>query len=131
MSVRRDSNAAAEDFPGRDDVELEVSSANAAAANNQTLAAAAGKRTYITGFSITGGGATAASVIAITITGLTNTLNYRVAVPAGATVGITPLVVSFKRPIPASADNTAIVVNVPSFGAGNTNAAAAASGFQR
>jgi hypothetical protein len=130
MSFRRESNAAAEQFLG-EDVELAVSSANAAAANNQTLAAAAGKRTHIAGFSITGAGATAASVIAITITGLATTLNYRIAVPVGATVGITPLIVSFGRPIQASADNTAIVVNVPSFGAGNIDAAVTASGFQR
>ena len=112
------------------DRELEVSSANPAAANNQTLAAAAGFRTYITGFSVTGGGATGASIIAVTITGLTNTLTYHVPIPAGAAVGVTPLVVQFIRPIPASADNTAIVVNVPSFGAGNTAASASAQGFQ-
>lgn len=111
-------------------VELEVGATVAAAANNQTLANAAGKRTYITGFSIGGLGATAASVIAITITGLTNTLTFRYSVPAGATVIATPLTVIFNRPIPASADNTAIVVNVPSFGAGNTAADAWATGFQ-
>lgn len=117
-------------LPG--DVELEVSATVAAAANNQTLVAGgAGRRTYITGFAITGGGATAASIIDVTITGLTNTITFHVAVPAGATVGVTPLIVEFKRPIPASADNTAIVVNVPSFGAGNTKAAAVARGFHR
>ena len=113
------------------DTELEVSSANAAAANNQTLAAAATLRTYITGFTVTGGGATAASVIAVTVTGLATTLTFHVPIPAGATVGVVPLVVQFARPIPASADNTAIVVNVPSFGAGNTQASATATGFQR
>lgn len=113
------------------DIELEVSSANAAAANNQTLAAAVGRTTYITGFSVSGAGATAGSVIAVTITGPGVTLTYYVTVPAGAGVGVAPLVVDFSRPIPASAQNTAIVVNVPSFGAGNTQAAATARGFQR
>lgn len=116
-------------LPG--DVELEVSATVAAAANNQTLAGAVGKRTYIGGFAITGGGATSAVIVDVTITGLTNTLTYHVAVPVGAAVGITPLVVDFKRPIPASADNTAIVVNIPSFGTGNTKSAAMARGFQR
>lgn len=116
-------------LPG--DEEIEVSSASAASPNNQTLPGAAGKRTYITGFTVTGGGATAASVIAVTITGLTNTLTFHVAIPAGATAGVTPLIVEFKRPIPASADNTAIIVNVPSFGAGNTSASATARGFRR
>src|SRR6266849_340723 len=121
--------AVTQNIPG--EVELEVSSANAAAANNQTLANAAAKMTYITGFTITGGGATGASIITVTVTGLTNTLTYFVPIPAGAGVSITPLYVFFARPIPASAVNTAIVVNVPSFGAGNTAAAANAYGFQR
>lgn len=116
-------------LPG--DIELEVSSANAAAANNQTLAAAVGKRTYLCGFTVTGTGATGASTIAITITGLTNTITLHLVIPAGAGVAISPLIVDFTRPMPASADNTAIVVNVPSFGTGNTAASASARGFQR
>lgn len=120
----------ASDLDSRD-IEIEVGSASAAAANNQSLAAVAGRTTYITGFSVTGAGATGASVIAVTITGLSNTLTYYVAIPAGAGVGITPLIIEFSRPIPASAVNTAIGVNVPSFGAGNTQAAATARGFQR
>lgn len=109
---------------------LEVGAQVAAAANNQTLAGAASLRTYIAGFCISGGGATAASIITVTVTGLTNTLSFSVPVPAGATAGVLPLVVNFDPPLPASADNTAIVVNVPSFGAGNTAAAATAWGFQ-
>lgn len=103
---------------------------NAAAAIAATLAAAAGATTYITGFEITGSGATAASVIAITVTGiLGGTKTYYLAVPAGVSVGVS-LVVEFGRPIPASALNTAIVVSVPSFGAGNVNAAVTAHGYQ-
>lgn len=110
--------------------EVEVSATVTAAANNQVIAAVAGKRNFIRGFMVTGGGATAASVIAITVTGLTNTLQFNVAVPAGATLGIFPLMVEFPVPLAATADNTAITVNIPSFGAGNTNAAAAAFGFR-
>lgn len=110
---------------------LEVGSANAAATNNQTLAAAASMRTYIQGFCVSGGGATAASVIAITVTGLTNTLTFYLGIPAGAGVGVTPLWIEFNPPLPAASDNAAITVNVPSFGAGNTSAAAAAWGFQQ
>lgn len=109
---------------------LAVGGEVAAAANNQTLAAAAGMRTYISGFVITGGGATAASVVSVTITGLANTLNFDIPVPAGAAAGIQPLWVEFDPPLPASAENTAIVLNVPSFGAGNTKASASAWGFQ-
>ena len=75
-------------------------------------------------------GATGASVVSITLTGtISGTLNYSLAVPAGASAGVTPLVVEFAQPIPASAVNTALTLNVPSFGAGNTNASAVLHGF--
>lgn len=112
--------------------ELAVSAQVAAAANNQTLQASPGRRTYISGFTVDGLGATGASVINVTITGLLGgTLTYTVSVPAGAGValGAAALRIEFARPIPASADNTAIVVNVPSYGAGNTQANASAHGF--
>jgi hypothetical protein len=108
------------------------SSAVAAGGNSNTLAGAAGKTTYCTGFSVTGGGATAASNIAVTISQTSsNNLNYVIVVPAGATTSITPLIVSFNPPIPASGVNTGIVLTVPSFGAGNTAAAAEIHGFQQ
>lgn len=103
----------------------------AAAAATATLAGAANQTTYITGFELTGAGATAASVIALTITGLLGgTATYNVPVPAGAAVGIQPLIVEFPEPMPASAVNTSIVVSAASFGAGNTNAAVVAHGFR-
>ncbi len=111
---------------------LTASSTGAAQANNCTLAASAGgQRTYICGFVITGGGATAASFIDVTVTGLLGgTATYKLFIPAGAaTTPITPLSVHFSQPLPSSATNTAIVVNVPSFGAGNLHAAATAYGF--
>jgi hypothetical protein len=110
--------------------ELELSSANAAAANNQTLAGVTGKRTYLRGFTITGAGATAGSTITITVTGLTNTLTFKIVIPAGAAAAITKFDFYPPEPIPALADNTSIVVNVPSFGAGNTDAAVVALGFR-
>lgn len=103
----------------------------AAAAANSTIAAASGKTSYLTGFDVVGAGATAGSVILVTVTGLSGgTLTFPFTVPTGATVGATPLSVRFPFPLPASAPNTAIVVNVPSFGAGNTNAASIAYGYQ-
>jgi hypothetical protein len=111
-------------------VNVTGSAANAAAANNVSLPAVAGKTNWLTGFEVTGAGATAASVITVTITGtITGTLNYQLPIPAGAAVGVTPLVVEFPVPIPASGVNTAIALNVPSFGAGNTNAAAVIHGY--
>lgn len=110
--------------------QVTASSSGGAQANNCTLTSAAGKTMYITGFMVTGAGATSASVITVTITGtISGTLNYSLAIPAGATAAVTPLGQTFAVPIAASATNTNIVVNVPSFGAGNTNASASAYGI--
>lgn len=103
--------------------------ANAAAV--ATLAAVAGKTTYITGFEITASGATAALVVSVTVVGtITGTLTYTYAAVAGAALINTPLVVQFPTPIPASATNTTIVVTLPALGAGNTNATVVAHGYQ-
>lgn len=109
---------------------VQSSQTNAANPITATLPAAPGALTYITGFEVTGGGATAGSIIQVTVAGINTSMAYYIAVPAGAGVGITPLTVEFSTPIPASALNTAITVSVPSFGAGNTNAAVTAHGYQ-
>lgn len=108
-------------------------STGAAAAITATLAAVPGKRTFIAGFVVDGLGATGASVVEVTITGvLGGTMRRKLSIPAGTTAALSaPLAVSFARPIPASADNTAIVVNVPSFGVGNTSSIASVYGFSR
>ena len=104
----------------------------AAAAIAPALAAVAGKTNYVTGFEVTGGGATAASLVTATLTGLAaGTFSYVIAVPAGATLGVAPLVVEFNPPLPASAVNTAITLNLPSLGAGNTAASAVIHGFNQ
>lgn len=112
---------------------LSASSGNVANASAAaTLAAAAAKTTYITGFVVTAGGATAAALVDVTVTGLVGgTATFTFAAPAGAAVGATPLVVMFTKPIPASAVNTAIVVTLPALGAGNTKATVNAFGFRR
>ena len=102
--------------------------ANATAA--ATIPAVAGRLTYLTGLEVTGAGATAGSVVLLTVTGIQGgTATYAIAVPTGATVGLTPLTISFAPPVPASAVNTAIVVSLPALGAGNTNACVVARGF--
>lgn len=110
---------------------LQGSSGNvAAAAATVTFAAVAAKTNYLSGLDITGGGATAASIILATVVGLLGgTRTYAIAVPAGVTLGILPLTLRFDPPLPASAVNTAIVVSAPSFGAGNTNAVTNAQGY--
>lgn len=103
----------------------------AAAAAVATLAGAAGRTTYISGFEVTGAGATGAAVVTVVVSGiLGGSLTYVLAIPAGATLQVTPLIVEFAPSLPASAQNTAIVVTAASFGAGNTNAATVAHGFQ-
>lgn len=96
-----------------------------------TLAAASGKTTYITGFSVTASGATAAKVAQVTVTGcITGTKTYTFVFPAGATVAATPLVICFGKPVPASGVNTAIAVACPASGTGGTNCTVTAEGFQ-
>lgn len=85
---------------------------------------------FITSFEVTGGGATAASIIQVTVTGvLGGTKTYDLVIPAGVNTSITPLIVEFPVPLQASGPNVSITVNVPAFGAGNTNAAVTAHGF--
>jgi hypothetical protein len=107
----------------------------AAQSNAASLAATANRTNYLEGFDITGGGATAASVIEVSVTGLAaGTLKYELNILAGATGPMNAqggFSVRFPQPLPASAVNTAITVTVPSFGAGNTNAAVVVYGFMK
>lgn len=96
-----------------------------------TLPGVAGKTTYITGFDITAAGATAAAVVLAAVAGLlAGAQSFVYAAPAGATVQGPTLSIRFPAPLPASAVNTAITVTLPALGAGNTNAAVVAYGFQ-
>ncbi len=104
--------------------------ANAAAAASLPAPGAA-VLNYATGFVITAGGATAGSLVLATLAGvLGGTMTFAIAIPAGATLGAQPLVVSFPTPIPASALNTAITLTLPAAGVGNTNAAVVLTGFK-
>lgn len=106
----------------------DVANASAAAA----LTAVALKTNYVTGVEFTFSGATAASVVVATITGLLGgTQSFVVAVPAGATLGGTPLLLKFDPSHPASAVNTAITATLPALGAGNAHACANIRGIQK
>lgn len=104
-----------------------VANANAVA----TITGVAGKTTFLTGFSATAAGATAGVVVNLTITGLAlGTMTFAFAAPAGVLVGATPLAVTFVgAPLP-STPGANVVVTLPALGAGNTNAAVTATGFQ-
>lgn len=102
----------------------------AAGVATATIAAVAGKTAYITGFTITSTGSTAAAVVAPTITGLiSGTATFAYASVAGVTLANQPLTVPFYPAIPASAPGVAIAVALPSLGAGSTNATVVATGY--
>lgn len=102
--------------------------ANAGAA--ATLTGTATTTVHISGFEVTGAGATAGLPVIVTVAGLLGgTRSFIYTFEAGVTVGNKPLVVAFDPPLPASAVNTAIVVTCPAGGAGNTHNAAVAHGF--
>lgn len=108
------------------------SSVAANAIASVTLAAAAAKLTYLTSVQIFATGATAATAVNATITGLLGgTMTIPFAVPAGANLAATPIILDFSTPIPSSAVNTAIVVSLPALGVGNTRAVVNAQGFQQ
>lgn len=105
------------------------SAANAAL--SATLAAVAGKTTYIAGFQITGGGATAAAVVDALLTGIFGGVAlYAFGVVAGAGLACPSLIVKFDPPLPASAPNTAITLSLAALGAGNVVAGIAIQGYQ-
>lgn len=112
-------------------VPLSAGSGNVANASAvATLTGTATTTVYISGFQITGSGATAGLPVQVTVAGLLGGTRTFIAVAAvGALVANTPLLVTFDLPLPASAINTPIVVTCPALGAGNTNNAATAQGF--
>lgn len=102
----------------------------AAASTTATITAVAGRMAFINGFIVNGLGATAGSVIAITVTGVQGgTQTYQYNVIAGATTINPVFQINFPMPVAASGYATNIVVNVPSFGAGNTNSNVTAYGY--
>lgn len=103
--------------------------ANASAA--ATLAKEAGKMLWITGFVLTGSGATTGVCVNATLTGVASgTMTFSFVFPAGVLVQATPLVVNFSPPLPAADDDTSIVLTLPASGAGGTNASATAFGYR-
>ncbi len=110
---------------------VQASSGNVAnAAAVATLASAAGKTAYITGFQATAAGATTGLPVTVTVAGLAGgTASYTFAFPAGVLVAATPLIVKFPVPLPASGPGVDIVVTLPAGGSGNTHAAVSAQGF--
>lgn len=108
---------------------LQATQTGAAQINTATLAPPAGQVAYLSGFCCSGGGATAALGIDITVAGINTTLHFTSVIPAGAGVPWGPFEIIFPTPLAGSAPGVAIVVTLPSFGAGNTAACVSAWGF--
>jgi hypothetical protein len=105
---------------------LVASSTGGDAANNVSITPPADA--YVTGFEITGGEASGASVITITLTGLTaadTTFTYYSPIPAGVNDQAL-MIVEFSTPIPGQGIGEAISLNVPTF---DTKASATLHGF--
>jgi hypothetical protein len=105
------------------------SSTGAASANTLTQTGTTGQNTYVSGFTVTGGGSTAGAAIAITLSNGTFTLNYPLESPAIVTGQTGPLVVQFVPPLNCGLGATA-TLTVPTFGAGNTSAGASMWGYK-
>ena len=97
-----------------------------------TIAAAGGQTmNYVCGFALTGGGATAAQLSLVTLTGVNGgTQNYTWGSVTGVALNSPPLIVTFTPCQPASAPNTALVLSVPTLGAGNVSVGATLWGYR-
>lgn len=100
---------------------LTASATGTTAATTATLAGTSGKTTYLCGYSIMTS-ATAATVVAPTVTGvITGTLTMSQYVPAN-TAGVNDLSRSFSKCVPASGTNQAIAVVSGAAGSGGVTA---------
>lgn len=101
------------------------------AVETASIVAGAGLFAFITSLRITGLGATAATTVTATLTGVQGgTINYPVAVPAGVTTPITPVTDSFgTRGQQSAAAGGTISLALPAFGAGNTLESASITGY--
>jgi hypothetical protein len=91
-----------------------------------------GLTNFVKGIYIRGLGATAGSSVSASLTGLLGgTMSFRLEIPTGPTVEMVPLLVQFDDAIPASGPNVAITLNVPNFGAGNTDVGAMIWGYSQ
>lgn len=102
--------------------------ANATAA--ATLPAVAGKTNYVTGFVVSGSGATAGLPVTVTLAGVAGgTMSFTYCAAVGALVANQPLIVPFPEPIAATGPGVAVTLSCPALGAGNTNNTATLFGF--
>jgi hypothetical protein len=114
-----------------DDVVTLVDATNGAAATIvATLATAATEQAFLQKVIVSGLGATAAGSATLTIAGCEGEdFLVRIPVPAGATLALTPVILTFDPPLRAATGDD-ITATVTTFGAGNLQADVVAIGFK-
>lgn len=124
------STAKLSDYPNNA-TPLQASTGNLAnTIGTATLVSAVGRTAFITGFEVTGSGATAGLPVIVTVAGLLGgTASFIYTFALGVLVGNNPLIVQFPSALPASGTNINIVVSCPASGAGGTNNAVTAHGY--
>lgn len=124
-------SVAPSDYSGQS-TPISISSGNVAnsVANAVLAADTTGLTTFITGFEVTGSGATAGLPVIVTVSdGAALSLSYIYTATVGALLPNAQLIIEFAKPIPASAADTAITVSCPALGIGNTHNCVTAHGF--
>lgn len=109
------------------------SSANGAGGVVATLPAQVGKFTHLCGFSVDAGNPTAGITVSVTVTGIVGgpwTFDWTALAAAATTPPPAPLFKTFYPCVPSAGQNTAIVVTVPTLGAGEVGVSVNAWGFQ-
>lgn len=95
-----------------------------------TLPSEVGKTTYITGFIVSGNGATVANPVLVTVGGLEGgDLDFVYTAVAGPLLSNNSLVINFPTALPASSVNVPITVTCPALGLGNTHNSVVATGY--
>lgn len=100
-------------------IPIQASNTGTTGAVVATLAAAPAKTTFICGFTVTSGGGASAALLAVTISGIATTMTFQYLDPAS---GQGVLGAAFPVCIPASGQNTAIVVTKSATGTATASA---------
>lgn len=120
----------ASDFPSGATAVQATSGVVANASAVASMPAVSGRTNFITGLSVTGSGATTATIVGAALTGPATGMTWMYGVVAGASVKNPDLILSFTPPIPAGAANSALTLTVPALGSGNLYATANIWGYQ-
>lgn len=127
--------AVAQDVPGIGPGQVWTVTQNGADTSSSSVSftpPSANRLTYVCGFAVTGGGATAATPVTVTLGALVGNIteNYTYDYALGAGVGNLPLIVNLNPCVPANAAGAIVTLTVPG-AAGNTNNSLTMWGYQQ